>query len=225
MPPKVVLQTVAALVVLALVGLTAWRGAPDTAAEWIAPIAPSVAVAWAGLWAFDRYAWRWRGVRSLVARPVLDGTWHGELASDWVNPETRQRVEPDANVFLVVRQRYWSITVRMLTKESASASLRADLTKYEDGVHQLVYLYGNTPRQQFRHRSELHYGGAVLAAPRNHEDGIEGHYFTDRKTCGDMRFHARYPAHAETHSAALQLLSPERAVDVALPHGDVEPVA
>lgn len=139
MPPRVVLQTVAALVVLMLVGFTAWRGAPDTAADWTAPIAPSVALAGVGLWVFDRYAWRWRGVRNLVARPVLDGTWHGELASDWVNPQTGQRVEPDANVFLVVRQRYWSITVRMLTKESASASLRADLTKYEDGVHQLVY--------------------------------------------------------------------------------------
>jgi hypothetical protein len=208
MPPRVALQTVAALVVLTLVAFTAWRGAPDTAAEWMAPIGPAVALAGAGLWAFDRYVWRWRGVRKPVGRPVLDGTWHGELASDWVNPATGEGVPPDSNVFLVVRQRYWSMTVRMLTKESSSASLRADLTKYDDGVHQLVYLYGNTPRQQFRHRSELHYGAAVLTAPKNHEDGIEGHYFTDRKTCGEMRFHTRYSTHAETHAAALRLLSP-----------------
>lgn len=208
MPPKVALHTVAVLVVLTLVGVTAVRGAPDTVSEWMAPIAPAVAVAWAGLWLFDRYAWRWPGVRSMVGRPVLDGTWHGELASDWVNPRTGAGVPPDPEVFLVVRQRYWSVTVRMLTKESASASLRADLTKYEDGVHQLVYLYGNTPRQQFRHRSGVHYGGAVLTAPKDHQHGIEGHYFTDRKTCGDMRFHTRYTTHVETHAAGLRLLAP-----------------
>jgi hypothetical protein len=206
MPPKVALQTVAALVILTLVGLTALRGAPHTVSAWMAPIGPAVAVAWAGLWVFDRYAWRW--LSSVVGRPVVDGTWHGDLASDWVNPETGEGVPLDANVFLVVRQRYWSVTVRMLTKESASASLRADFTKYEDGVHQLVYLYGNTPRQQFRHRSEVHYGGAVLSAPKDRESGVEGHYFTDRKTCGEMRFHTRYRKHVETHAAGLRLLGP-----------------
>jgi hypothetical protein len=211
-PPKVVLQTVAVLVVLTLVGLTALRGAPNSVSDWMAPITPAVAIAWAGLWLFDRYAWRWPGVRRIVGRPVLNGTWQGELASTWVNPATGERVSPDPNVFLVVRQRFWSVTVRMLTKESASASLRADLTKYEDGVHQLVYLYGNTPRQQFRHRSEVHYGGAVLTAPRDASQGIEGHYFTDRKTCGDMRFHTRFKRHVETHAAGLQLLAPKDAV-------------
>ena len=208
MPPKVALQTVAVLVVLTLLGLTALRGAPDTVTEWIAPIAPAVAVGWAGLWLFDRYAWRWPGVRNVVGRPVLDGTWHGELASDWVNPKTGEGVPPDPNVFLVVRQRYWSVTVRMHTKESSSASLRADLAKHEDGVHQLVYLYGNTPRQPFRYRSELHYGGAVLCAPKDPSHGIEGHYFTDRKTCGDMRFHTHYSTYVETHAHAMRLLAP-----------------
>jgi hypothetical protein len=205
-PPKAVLQTVAALVVLALLGLTALRGAPDSLNEWLAPIAPAVAVAWAGLLVFDRYAWRWPGIRKLTGRPGLHGTWHGRLASDWVNPKTNERVPPDPDVFLVIRQRFWSISVRQLTKESASASMTASLTSGEDGVHELVFIYGNKPKQEFRHRSEIHHGAAVLTAPRSVGDGIEGHYFTDRKTCGDLTFPTRYKHLGETHEAGRRLV-------------------
>src|SRR4051812_47720370 len=138
MPPKAVLQTVAALVILALIGLTALRGAPDTLSEWLAPIAPAGAVAGSGLWVFDRDAWRWPGIRKLTGRPVLHGTWHGTLASSWKNPATGEQVPPDPDVFLVIRQRFWSVSVRQLTKESASASMTASLTKDDDGVHQLA---------------------------------------------------------------------------------------
>jgi hypothetical protein len=205
MPPKPVLFTTAALVVLFLLGFTAIKGQPDTASEWLAPIGPAVATAGAGLWLFDRYAWRWWGVHPLHARPILHGTWQGELVSDWVN-ETGERIPPDPNVFLVVRQRFWHVSVRLLTKESASVSTLADFKTDGDGVHQLVYVYGNTPRPEVRDRSKLHCGAVVLTAPRDAGHGIEGYYFTDRKTVGEMRFDRRFSELVESYSAALRLL-------------------
>jgi hypothetical protein len=207
-PPKVVLQIVAALVVAALVIFSAVRGkAPENAAQWLSPIGPAVLVAGIGLWVFDRYAWRWPGVCKLLGRPVLHGTWHGELASDWVNPQTGQRVPADPSVFLVVRQRYWQISTRLLTKESASASMVADLDCDGDGVYRLVYVYSNIPRAEVRHRSELHYGAACLNAPADTSHGIEGHYFTDRKTRGELRFHTRFDQLVESHAAGLALVA------------------
>src|SRR4051794_28626986 len=117
MPAKIVLQVVAGLVVAALFVATGIRGhAPQNSSEWLSPVGPAVAVAGVGLWLFDRFVWRWPGISKLTGRPVLHGPWQGELASDWNDPETRQRTPPDPNVFLVVRQRFWQISARLLTK-------------------------------------------------------------------------------------------------------------
>jgi len=206
MPSKVVLQATAFTVVVAALIMSAIRGsAPDTLSEWLAPVGPAVVAAGAGLWLFDRHAWRWPGLRRLVGRPLLHGTWHGTLASRWVNPDTNEGIAPDPSVFLVVRQRYWSVTVRQLTRESGSASIRADLYCNPDRVWQLVYLYSNVPRAEFRHRSEIHYGAAVLTAPGNGE-AVAGHYFTDRNTMGDMTFPRHFAALVETHDGGMRLL-------------------
>lgn len=207
MPARTVLYVVAGLVVAALVAYSAARGhAPQSASEWLSPIGPAVTVAGVGLWLFDRWVWRMPGICKLHGRPVLHGTWHGELASDWVDPQTQQRVSPDPDVFLVVRQRFWHISVRLLTKESASESMLANFKAHGDGVHQLVYVYANTPRAEVRHRSELHYGAVVLGAPRDRSAGLEGHYFTDRKTRGDMRFTQHFSKLVETHSQGRALV-------------------
>lgn len=208
MPPKPVLQVVAALVVAVLAGFSAVRGhAPESLSEWLAPVGPGVALAGAGLWLFDRYAWRWPGICKMVGRPVLHGTWHGELASHWVNPKTSQRVPVDPDVFLVVRQRYWRVKVRLLTKESSSVSMMADLKKDTDGVHQLLYVYANTPRPDVRHRSTLHYGAVVLGAPSDRSHGLEGEYFTGRNTQGEMRFRRHFTDSIETHARGLELVA------------------
>jgi hypothetical protein len=206
-PPKIVLQAVAALVVITFLGLTALHGVPNTLGEWLAPIGPAVLIAGIGLVVFDRYAWKWPGANHLVGRPVLDGTWHGELLSDWVDPETNQRIDPIPDVFLIVRQRYWSISIRQITKESESVSIGPELSRHADGVHQLTFLFSNVPKQQFRHRSQIHYGGAVISAPRSALDGLQGRYFTDRKTGGDMHFSDRYKTHIESHAAGLRLVA------------------
>lgn len=208
MPAKPILLVVAVLVVGALVLTTAIRGeAPVTAAEWLSPIGPAVALAGAVLWLWDRFIWHWPGVRKLVGRPVLRGTWHGEFASDWINPETRQPIAPDPDAFLVIRQRFWHASARLLTKESESFSTLASLRATGDGVHQLLYLYTNTPRAEARYRSEPHYGAVILGAPHDRAQGMEGHYFTDRGTRGALRFRRHHKKLAETYAGARALFS------------------
>lgn len=207
MPARTALYVVSALVVAALLLSSAIRGhSPQTASEWLAPIGPAVTMAAVGLWVFDRWAWRQLGVRWLVGRPVLHGTWHGELVSDWIDPETNEETAPDTEVFLVIRQHFWSISARLITNESKSSSLFAELTADSDGVCHLVYVYVNKPKAGVQHRSKSHYGAAVLTAPQNSGDGIEGEYFTDRKTKGDMRFQTHFPKLVESYAAALGLL-------------------
>lgn len=207
MPARNALYVVAALSIAGLAISTSFYGHPPRSlSEWLAPLGPSVAVAVVGLWAFNRWIWRLPLVRNLHGRPLLRGTWHGELASERVDPSTDLRVPPDPDVFLVVRQEFWDLSVRMLTKESKSYSLSAAIRPGGDGVSELVYLYCNTPRMQVRHRSEMHYGAVVLTAPSDNGAGLEGHYFTDRSTRGELHFSRRFAKPVETHDAGRKLV-------------------
>lgn len=205
MPGKVLLYGMAGLTVAVLVLLSLAHGhAPHKASDWLAPVGPAVTLAGIALWLFDRYLWRWPGICKLVRRPVLNGTWHGELQSDWVNPETGERVPVDTDVFLVIRQRFWQLSARLLTRESSSASALASLTSGPDGVQQFLWVYTNVPRVAVRERSEIHRGAVVLSAPQQ-PDRLEGEYFTDRRTRGELRLTTRHTKLVETHAEGLAL--------------------
>lgn len=208
MPSKNLVYFIAGLSIVAVVGYSAVRGhAPHSATEWLSPLGPAVTTAGVALWLFDARIWRFPGVRRIVGRSVLHGTWHGELASDWVNPETNETVPVDTDVFLVIRQRFWSLSARLLTKESTSYSIVADFKKAPDGLLELMYTYSNTPRPAVRYRSAMHFGTVLLGTPRGEGQYLEGRYFTDRRTSGELRFRHRFPEIVETHAAAEALVA------------------
>jgi hypothetical protein len=204
-PARVVLYVPAGVAVLAVIADTAIHGQPHSVTDWLAPIGPAVVASAILLWLFDRILWKLPGIRRLTGRPLIDGTWKGTIATDWRDPETGQRRAPDDETFLVVFQCFWRITVRLLTRESASRSIRADLTRHPDGSCDLVYLYRNEPGSEVRHRSEIQYGGTRLMVPRDPSGVIEGDYFTDRKTNGRMTFGDRVAGHPAGYADAAAL--------------------
>ena len=84
-----------------------------------------------------------------------------------------------------IKQTLSTVSVILSTNESKSRSLCASIDDVF-GEKQLTYCYINQPKSEFRHRSEIHYGTAMLTIS---EDGsLKGQHFTDRKTIGDMEF-------------------------------------
>lgn len=75
----------------------------------------------------------------------------------------------------------------LATNESKSKSLSASIDDIL-GEMQLTYCYLNTPKSEYRDRSEIHYGTATLSIAN--PQILEGQYYTDRKTNGDMLFTA-----------------------------------
>lgn len=139
------------------------------------------------LW--ERWLWSWRVFRPwLTTRPDLRGTWKGRLVSSWVDPITKQgRGEIEA--YLVVRQTYSAIDVRLLTAESGSVSLSANIVADGEGIHTVAVVYRNTPRSLLRERSPIGHGGMLL-----YVRGIPIHQlddWTDRETKGELNFRLR----------------------------------
>lgn len=134
---------------------------------------------------FVKWAWRWRVFRGwLVNKPVLHGTWRGQLHTTWRDPKT-DVVSGPVEIYVTIRQTYHSVHVTMFTKESVSKSESANTCLEEDkGIRLLSYSYANLPNPEVRDRSQIHYGAARLRIILKPEPALEGEYWTDRKSTG-----------------------------------------
>jgi SMODS-associating 2TM, beta-strand rich effector domain len=141
--------------------------------------------------AFERYVWRLQILHPwLVQWPVLRGTWRGELESEWVDPATG-KTRPASTVYLAVRQTMSAVSVRLLTDESTSRSLAADISAGADGVHNLTVVYVNEPPAGRRATSPIHKGGMDLEIQGSGPSSLVGDYWTDRLSRGHLTFELR----------------------------------
>jgi hypothetical protein len=140
---------------------------------------------------WERWLWSWRLSRPwLTTRPDLRGTWKGHLVSNWVDPST-QHGRGQIEAYLVIRQKYSTIDVRLLTAESGSVSLSANIVADGEQVHTVAVVYRNTPRALLRGRSPIGHGGMLLHIRGTPIHQLDGEYWTDRETKGELSFAAR----------------------------------
>lgn len=154
-------------------------------ASYLKPYSVVVTVVVVGLILFDRWLWRIPGISRLVRRPVLKGTWKGQLRSTWKDSSTGQTIEP-IDVFLSVRQTFSAISLRVMTSESISKSLVASLDAPKDDVATISSTYQNVPRLLVRDRSSIHHGALMLEVTGQPARQLQGCYWTDRDTKGEL---------------------------------------
>ena len=118
------------------------------------------------LWTYDPFL-KW---------PVLNGKYEGEVKSNFDGSERK--------IVVQIKQSLFSIFVLLKTEESSSKAISAKIID-RDGENVLTYTYINRPKTEVRDRSEIHYGTAILSITDNYEI-LEGVYYTDRNTAGDM---------------------------------------
>jgi hypothetical protein len=123
---------------------------------------------------YEKYIWRFNPFETT---PKLASRYRGKLKSNYDNIER--------SAMLMIKQTLLSVHVTMVTDESKSRSLSVSIDEIL-GEKQLTYCYLNTPKSEYRDRSEIHYGTATLSISNPKE--IDGQYYTDRKTIGDMHF-------------------------------------
>ncbi len=126
---------------------------------------------------YERWLWRFMPFEDT---PVLAKVYSGTLRSSYDNI--------DRKAILKIKQTLLSIHVTLITNESKSRSLSTSIDEIH-GEKQLTYCYINTPKSEVRHRSEIHYGTAMLCV--ENPKHLTGQYYTDRKTIGDMAFTAK----------------------------------
>lgn len=198
-------EPVAAIVILVFAGGVLFGGDQFKWA-WLDYYSIAVLVATVVFFAWDRFLWR-RGLpqRMGLAPRDLSGTWKGILTSFWEDPSTGRRVPPKT-VYLVVRQTARTVSAVLLTDESRSASSLA-LVGGPEGLASLDYMYLNRPRGRVEDRSRAHRGAASLNTSGLPAARLQGEYWTDRDTKGELDFVQRRAERADDFDEAARLFT------------------
>lgn len=196
------LRAVVAICGLVWIGSLVVAGAVEASRELFAPYTVVVAVAGALTWVFEKWLWAVRPFAWAVGHPDLRGTWQGEIRSEWVNPETGT-TNPPILTFMCVTQTASTLHFRQFTQESVSATLAASVVTEKDDAHTITVVYQNEPKSDVRHRSEIHLGGMRLRVAG--EETLDGHYWTDRKTRGQITLHRASRKKARSFAEAQEL--------------------
>lgn len=141
----------------------------------------------AGLFvSYERILWRWKPIRKVSGIPLLAGTWRGTLISSF--KRDGKQIDP-VLVAVTISQSASNIYVTLFTEESSSTSQQALLIKDADGRYRLSWQYTNTPRPAARENaSNIHHGASELFVGTQPGEGLNGSYFTDRDTHGEITF-------------------------------------
>ncbi|WP_348265285.1 hypothetical protein P8935_12230 [Telmatobacter sp. DSM 110680] len=140
--------------------------------------------------AFELWLWKLPFLHGwLVKRPVIDGTWRAELHSNWKD-ETGASIAPIEG-YVVIRQTLLNMSLRLMTKESSSHLVGTEIVCSADGLYCVSGVYRNEPRYQDRNHSQIHFGAVWLRVVETPKKMLEGHYWTDRNTAGEMQLTGR----------------------------------
>lgn len=138
--------------------------------------------------AFDLWLWKIPAVSKVTGRPRIYGTWQARLT-----PNTNSRIPEGGNWgpiigAIVIEQTFWTMAIRFHTDQSSSSSTTAAFVTAPDSKQSrdLYFTYANRARQEHNERSYPHHGTTLLQVTGIDPKTLDGSYWTDRLTAGDI---------------------------------------
>lgn len=156
--------------------------------RWLRALGAVISVVVLLLVAFDRWMWKWPGIRRLVKRPVLAGTWKAMLSSNWPDPDTGEVILP-MDAYFVIRQTYTRVSVRALFRGSNSEHIVGDLVESTTGPPVLWFMFRSEARTLNRDGNPPRRGAAALVVSSVPRLQLRGDYWTEVGTRGQVITH------------------------------------
>jgi hypothetical protein len=157
---------------------------------WNVNVTPSIlslvgatAVFGALYWVFDRFAWRWRFLNTVIKVPYVAGEWRCQ--GQTINPDGSAGHQWNATITIL--QSWDKLRVLLKTAQSSSNSIAAALICDDADAYRLLYHYRNDPKiGEVELKSHLGFGELIFARDLRTADGeyFNGH---GRNTFGTMK--------------------------------------
>ncbi|MBK8564437.1 MAG: hypothetical protein IPN76_14145 [Saprospiraceae bacterium] len=150
-----------------------------------------------------KWLWKFPLFNQIIVRPNLNGTWEGELVSDWKGENGRQ-VAPKA-IIVVIRQDFLNFHITTFTNNFIGVSyVESLLIDKPRGVQKVVYLYKKETADYGTQESNE--GVSELRLMSNDKQKLEGRYWTNIKTNGYLKLEKVSEKHVESFEEGQQLL-------------------
>lgn len=134
---------------------------------------------------FIKRFWRYKLFKFIIPIPYLGGEWEGVIKYNWNDHSCEKKIK------LTIRQSLFHVLFIIETDESVSRSCSASFNIDElRGENEVIYSYSNQPSIRNRSKSPIHFGAARLTICDNNSK-LQGYYWTDRKTIGELVFHKK----------------------------------
>ncbi len=139
---------------------------------------------------FVNYAWRWPiFARWLVCVPALRKTWEGTVTP--IHCDGISAAAEPISAALEIRQTLFHVACIMRTQETTSRSFAAAIfVDPESGERRLSYSYSADSNLRTREHNPRHDGTAVMTIGSGSSPTLQGSYWTDRLTRGELEFHS-----------------------------------
>ncbi len=155
--------------------------------SWLFVIPKVIAIETLAFLIFQSFLWKWKIFKKwLVVFPNLEGTWIGEIQSDYIDTKTDKRIKSIPCMCVVVHT-FSQIKFKIKTLESESISFSEQLFyDKSSNIRRVTYSYVNDPNLLLDYRSDAHKGTAILNLIG--DDKMEGYYFNSRGYKGTISF-------------------------------------
>jgi len=141
--------------------------------------------------------------------PFINGTWKGTLYSNYKNPKDNSTKVP-IEVFLVINQTSDLVTkVAFYSEESSSSAITSPALTKNGEQWEFSYVYQNHSKYDLRNSSPIHNGTVLLTLDNEKNKTMQGSYWTDRCTRGEIKFTQYSKATATNFSKAKELFPKE----------------
>lgn len=207
---RTIVIRLAAIVALSVFTAGTYITSGELDISWLRFLSAAVFITTVLLALWDTWIWRFPWIQLIPGVPRnVRGTWKGTVTPFWEDPSTGKRRDPKP-AYLVIRQTATLVSACLLTDESKSASSLAAVSG-SDGAVTLDYLYLNRPKASVEDRSRMHHGSTVLEIAGKPAKRMEGRYWTDRDTRGELVFIRRSGKLADDYEDAVHLFGDENA--------------
>lgn len=158
--------------------------------QWLRLLPTLSTISFIIIYIFNKWIWKIPFLYPyIISTPNLQGTWKGYIKSSWANPDTDETI-PQIEAYLAITQTFSSIQARLMTTESSSDLIIGKLYQntQEMSVISIVGIYHNTSKILRRESNPMHYGSIIIQVQGNSDFTLEGEYWTDRFTKGEIQF-------------------------------------
>ncbi len=176
-----------------------------TLLNYLKPITTVVTLDTIVVFLFTKWIWKCKLLYSwLVPFPNLNGTWKGEIKTNWIDEKTEKKPAL-IPVILTIKQSFTNVSCVMRTGEMNSYSfISGFVIEKENQILRLGYSYDSIPKQTVKDRSPQHFGTMYFDIINNgNKKELSGDYWTGRETTGRVELEFWKNEHLEKYPEEL----------------------